>query len=68
MATVTEVAPAFKQRRALDKWKVRYCAHCGQYEYDAGSPRGWIKLQGPPPEGALGVSFSEETNSWNYYS
>lgn len=52
MATATP-----KQRRRLDKWKVRYCPHCRQYEYDIGSPRGWVKLQGGPPgaEGEVAV-------------
>lgn len=37
-------------------WKVRWCAPCSQYEFDTGSPRGWVKLLGEPPKGCVVVA------------
>ncbi len=40
------------QHREVDVWKVRWCGICHTFEFDTGSPRGWVKLQGEPPAGA----------------
>lgn len=38
-----------RDHRAPEPWKVRWCVPCTQYEFDTGSPRGWVKLMGEPP-------------------
>jgi hypothetical protein len=44
-----DVAAVAKKFRVPDPWKVRWCTVCCRYEYDTGSPRGWVPLRGEPP-------------------
>ncbi len=46
-------------RREVDAWKVRWCGVCRQFEFDAGAPRGWVVLRGPPPAEYYGYRESE---------